>query len=326
MSYTFEKLDSKHHSDLTAFIQKHGQQYCRTYIPDAVSHVVDGLYVHAEKHHALGTGEVMISKFEDELVGLVAFGRRDWDSRCLGYPVAAIDYFIIGRSDAIGLEIGGKLVRRASEALGQATRFISAKVAPLYNITSSLESNGYNFIGTDLLLYRDLRDDNKTFFRNDVIKTVRFFIPDDLPTLIAIARKINWPGRFTSDPQIDRQAIPRLHAQWMRDAAADPKRSISVLAMDDGRVVGFIISRFETAPNFKGEMAHQELVGIDPELQGKGLGKILYRGVLQQMIEQKDIMYVTTVINANNPRALNAQLGLGFKVESAMCVYHKFNQ
>jgi len=82
------------------------------------------------------------------------------------------------------------------------------------------------------------------------------------------------------------------------------------VAENDKRIVGFILAH-ETLP-FRGTL-YIHYIGLDPKLQGKGIGLLLYKKLIEKA-EQTDIKKVWGLINTDNPNSIKLHEKAGFKI------------
>jgi len=60
-------------------------------------------------------------------------------------------------------------------------------------------------------------------------------------------------------------------------------------------------------------------IGVDPDFQGQGIGKILFMGVLDEVKDKrKDILRVELLTGESNTRALAFYQGIGFTIEGRL--------
>ena len=87
---------------------------------------------------------------------------------------------------------------------------------------------------------------------------------------------------------------------------------------DQNKAVAYVTAVID--PDQRGSI---ELVGVAPEWQGRGVGKILISTALGYFAEQR-IFSVTTVTQGRNIPAMNFYQKCGFSIQSIELWYHKW--
>ena len=82
------------------------------------------------------------------------------------------------------------------------------------------------------------------------------------------------------------------------------------VAEDDGEIIGFLLS-YETLP-FRGTL-YIHYIGLNPEYQGKGVGFLLYKKIIDKA-KEKQIKEIRALINLDNPKSIKLHEKLGFKL------------
>jgi L-amino acid N-acyltransferase YncA len=82
------------------------------------------------------------------------------------------------------------------------------------------------------------------------------------------------------------------------------------VAEGDKRIVGFVLAH-ETLPFYGTLYIHY--IGLDPKLQGKGIGLLLYKKLIEKA-EQTGIKKVWGLINTDNPSSIKLHKKAGFKI------------
>lgn len=265
-------------------------------------------------------GRVILAVGENgDISGLIAFQNRKWDSDFWGWPVGTIDYFYVV-DGAVGEETAGILAKEVGDwAEDRRIRFVSGKVYPNAKISKALEDNEFYKVIDEFRLSKKLTDWD---LMKEPDKRIRYFQPNDLDDLLRIAEKAPWAARFHSDSHFKKERADSFYVSWLRNAVGRSDAKITVLE-DDGRPAGFVVWSCKRIPT--GDLVgDQELVAIDPVIRGRGLGKILYRGVLSEM-RRADVDLVETVIAAENAPALHIQKKLGLEPNYKISVFHRFN-
>jgi ribosomal protein S18 acetylase RimI-like enzyme len=128
----------------------------------------------------------------------------------------------------------------------------------------------------------------------------------DRDMLCDMAGRVIRHGRWHQDPRIAPALADRRYRAWMANAFDHPKQSV-LKCLLDGDIAAFLV--VETP---EPEHIHWSLVGLAPGLEGRGLGKRIWRAALHRhRHEGYDI--VTTSISSHNVAAFNLYVSLGFR-------------
>ena len=144
---------------------------------------------------------VFVAVENDSIKGLIGFRKKDWDTGHFGYPVALIDYFFVEKNSK-GRAAASLLIAKFNEwARENEIKLASIKVFPNHDIVRALEESGFYYVGTEFILSKRLPDPELGEASD---ADIRFLKESDIDYLLRIAKNASWPGRFHSDPNIDR--------------------------------------------------------------------------------------------------------------------------
>lgn len=285
------------------------------YWPFAADHVAELM----GKYSASG----MVSTIsEDGLTsGVMAFRKRDWDTGFFGYPCASIDHFYVADGERGEYAANNLLAKFNDWAKKESIKFVSIKTYPKPQILTALQNNGFQYIIGEFVLSRALPD---AALGQETIPGARRFHGADFGELIRIAGSAAWQARFHLDQRIGKAKGDEFYVAWLKNTMGRENKSITVLE-HEGRPAGFIIWSWEKLHRHQKEdlIGDQELVAVDPDLKGRGLGKMLYRATLKHM-QDAGITLVKTIISEVNAPALNNQTRLGFNLNYHTAALHKF--
>lgn len=112
--------------------------------------------------------------------------------------------------------------------------------------------------------------------------SLRFSEPDDLPALIALAKRA-WAGVESSidavlGTPLDRLATPSWaahHEAVVRDACGSPESSVVVAEDDDGEITGFVAYIVHPESPGMSEYGEITVIAVDPSARRSGLGRRL---------------------------------------------------
>lgn len=140
---------------------------------------------------------------------------------------------------------------------------------------------------------------------------------DDHTALSAIAKNSFSYSRFHSDPFIENRFADRTREAWLASYLAGTRGDYLLVATMNGRVAGFLAAMF--LPGHR--VAVIDLMAVDPDLRGKGVGLRLVKAFIDHYEGRCDAYRVGSQI-ANQP-ALRLYAKCGFEPKHAAYVMHK---
>lgn len=232
-----------------------------------------------------------------------------WDTEIFGFPVAQISDFRILHAGAAENDFG----RFTSWAKQFGVTFVSTRVEH-HQVTESLflQARGFRFIE---LLYRP--QINLEHMEPEPIQQFDFSHADesDRGELVEMAANIFVFGRFHQDPAIGPELGSQRYRAWMDNAFILPHQRVVKCAQNNETVAFFVV---ENSPDGK---SFWSLVGMRKDLQGQGLGKLIWR---EMLCWQKScgIQKVSTSISSLNPAIFNLYARLGFRFPAPQISLH----
>lgn len=139
--------------------------------------------------------------------------------------------------------------------------------------------------------------------------TVRTFdpdAPDDLPALVAVNA-----AAFADHPEQGRLTVDDVRA-LMREAWFDAEDLLLAIDEESGAVVGFTWIKTQRTPAVESELY---VLGVDPRVSGRGLGRTLLAETLRRMAATKPER-ITLYVDGENARARNLYERVGFVREA----------
>jgi RimJ/RimL family protein N-acetyltransferase len=129
---------------------------------------------------------------------------------------------------------------------------------------------------------------------------------EDRDTLADMAGQVFSHGRFHQDPRIDPALGHKRYRTWLINAFQHPQQRVLKCVLDDA-IVGFFVVEYP-------QLAHcfWSLTGLAPGMQGRGLGKRVWRAVLDHH-RREGIDTVSTSISSHNVPVFNLYVALGFR-------------
>ena len=168
--------------------------------------------------------------------------------------------------------------------------------------TGFLEAQGFRFIE---LNYRPRTRDLGRFSTDKEIE-VCLAAASDEEDIRALAARIPWTGQFHADPMVGPEIGARRYVHWAANAFRHPEQQV-LKCLLDGRIAGFMVVERPTEST-----RFWSLVGVAPELLGKGLGRRIWRSVLAAH-HHDGVEEVTTSISSHNSIVHNLYVSLGFR-------------
>lgn len=232
-----------------------------------------------------------------------------WDTRILGVPVAQVAAIRVLDPARASRDFAPFL-----EWCAEARVALCASRVPSERLTDSmfLEEHGFRFI--ELNYQPQLTGLQATSFGTDEIR----ILPaehDDREPLKSLATEIFRHGRFHQDPRIGPALGDRRYGVWLDNAFDQPHQRVIKCLLEE-RLAGFFV--VETpAPN----QVHWSLNGLATGLHGRGLGKRVWRAMLEWH-RSHGVDAVTTSISSHNVAAFNLYTALGFRFPSPALTLH----
>lgn len=139
--------------------------------------------------------------------------------------------------------------------------------------------------------------------------------PTDEPELTQVATSIFRHTRFHLDPLIPAGTGDRRYGIWMKNAFANPRQRVIKCVKGDS------LQAFFVQENPKRDHAFWSLVGLAPDLAGRGVGRQIWAAALN-WLAGKDIARVSTSISSLNTPVVNLYVALGFRFPEPEMTFH----
>ena len=149
--------------------------------------------------------------------------------------------------------------------------------------------------------------------------TIRPVQPDDLPGLQAMARTVYDDTRFFNDSHFPRQRAEDLYSTWITLETQGRAQVVWVAASATDQPLGYVSCHLDPARR-KGKIG---LVGVSPEVRGRGIGKNLAWAAIDWFGAQ-GAQEVTVVTQGNNQTAQRLYQQCGFLSRDLQLWYHKW--
>ena len=143
--------------------------------------------------------------------------------------------------------------------------------------------------------------------------------PDDLPVLQALARTGHRGPRFFSDPHFQRERAEELYSTWITLESQGRAQLMLVVASATNQPLGYVSCHWDPIRR-EGQIG---LVGVSPEVRGRGIGKNLMLAAMDWYGAQ-GAGKVTVVTQGNNCAAQRLYQQCGFRSRDLQLWYHKW--
>lgn len=142
---------------------------------------------------------------------------------------------------------------------------------------------------------------------------------NDLPGLQALARTAHRGTRFFNDAHFPRQRAEDLYATWIALEIQGRAQTVWVAASADNSLLGYVSCHLDPIRR-EGLIG---LVGVSPEVRGRGIGKNLVLTAMDWFRTQGAVE-VTVVTQGNNRAAQRLYQRCGFLSRDLQLWYHKW--
>lgn len=150
---------------------------------------------------------------------------------------------------------------------------------------------------------------------NNNLATVEDNFPEN-DQIIRIAKTSFTTSQFLSDPYLPLEKAQYIYADITKNAFGKDKRFFVVTrAMEV--ITGFLLFSIDEETSY----STIELIAIDQDFQGTGIGRSLMRS-MENYVSQKKVESIKVGTQLNNTDALNFYTSFGFKYFECNSIYH----
>ena len=142
---------------------------------------------------------------------------------------------------------------------------------------------------------------------------------EDLPGLQAMARAVHGDTRFFKDSHFPRQRAEDLYSTWITLEVQGRAQIVLIAASAANQPVGYVSCHLDPVHR-EGQIG---LVGVSPEVRGRGIGKNLVLAAMDWFRTQ-GTHEVTVVTQGNNRAAQRLYQQCGFLSRDLQLWYHKW--
>ena len=232
-----------------------------------------------------------------------------WDTEILEQPVAEIRHLEIREPEAAGRDF-----RAFTSWCGEhAITFSSCRIPHDQVIESMfLQAQGFRFIE---LNYRPRMNKLQELELPDDEITIEPAVDADRMLLAEMAGSVFQHGRFHQDPRLGVALGNRRYKTWLLNAFEMPQQKVLKCLLGSEIIAFFVVEYPEQDHCF------WSLIGLAPGMQGKGLGKRVWRKMMRKH-QQEGIETITTSISSHNVAVLNLYVSLAFRFPVPDATFH----
>ncbi|HVP22074.1 MAG TPA: GNAT family N-acetyltransferase [Anaerolineaceae bacterium] len=177
------------------------------------------------------------------------------------------------------------------------------------------EDNGFHCV--DIRVTLEHRIDPGSTANNQFAENVRLVKPEDQPVLSAISRNNYLNSRFYADPNFPARRVDDMYEVWTQNSINGQAGAVLVAEFDK-RPVGYI-----TCLLLNDGSGNIGLVAVDPNYQGKSIGRALMESSLA-WFRSKKVSSVSIVTQGSNIRAQRLNQKCGFYTKSMQIWFHRW--
>lgn len=232
-----------------------------------------------------------------------------WDTEIIGEPVAEIRDITVREPVVAARDFHMFMTWCAEHSI----TFSSCRIAhDRLNESMFLQSQGFRFIE---LNYRPQKEKLQELELPDDDITIESATDADRIFLSEIAGSIFQHGRFHQDPRLGAILGNRRYKAWLLNAFELPHQKV-FKALLDSQIIAFFVVEYPEQ-----DQCFWSLVGLASGMQGKGLGKRVWRTMMRK--HQLDgIQTITTSISSHNITVLNLYVSLAFRFTTPYLTLH----
>jgi GNAT superfamily N-acetyltransferase len=232
-----------------------------------------------------------------------------WDSVLFGFPVLQIGRIEVRSPEAEVDFAAFELYRDRLQTI-----LVSCRLShQCLRESMFLEARGFRFI--EMVYHPELDDlQTKDLGASTALKISRAS-SSDLPGVQEIAGHAFHNERFHVDPRLDAHIGDQRYLNWATGSFNNPSQEL-YCSRDAHRVLAFFVTE-----RLADDTCYWHLNAVAPDAQGKGIGALAWRAMLQQA-KKAGAKRVRTCIVARNHRVLNLYCRLGFRASAPEMTFH----
>jgi GNAT superfamily N-acetyltransferase len=199
-------------------------------------------------------------------------------------------------------------------------KFLIAR-CPVYEVQTvqAMQEGGFTLM--DTLVYFTRRLASAPIPPHAESLTIRPVRPEEAEEVSTLTAQVfrGYRGHYHADPRLERDKCDAVYASWAyRSCISRDVADEVLIAERHGKIVGFITLRIRSSEEGEGS-----LYGVDPNIQGHGIGRNLIIGALRWFdSKQVEKMIISTQIT--NLSSQKVWVRLGFEPNRAEYTFHKW--
>jgi dTDP-4-amino-4,6-dideoxy-D-galactose acyltransferase len=232
--------------------------------------------------------------------------RLEWDSNFFGYEVGK-------------LELAGVLDYESFERIIHHSRayrllYIFSN-SDLIKVISKFSSDKLLHVDTKITYALKLNKQSQSKLQVEVRCYKFSLIEVESESLMKLTYQSGKYSRFSKDKNFVQDEFHKLFAQWIRNSL-NGKSTVRVYGYNAGdNLIAFVVIDFSES------IATINLIAVDENYQGKGIGKMLMFEVFGLCFANR-VNYITVVTQFENEKACNFYKSCGMEAISKQYIYH----
>jgi dTDP-4-amino-4,6-dideoxy-D-galactose acyltransferase len=235
-----------------------------------------------------------------------------WDTQFFGFPIARV------RGDTLGPEQAVQVDDWSRRNQVRGLYFLARADAPA--TIQNAERHGFGLV--DIRVTFEHRLANPLSLVGPELPAgthIRAVQPADLSDLQALARLGHRDTRFFNDSHFPRQRAEDLYSKWITLEVQGRAQVVFVCASETNQPLGYLSCHWQMTCR-EGQIG---LVGVSPEVRGRGVGRKLVEAALDWFRTQ-GAHKVAVVTQGNNRAAQRLYEQCGFLSHELQLWYHKW--
>jgi ribosomal protein S18 acetylase RimI-like enzyme len=281
-------------------------------------------YIVGDIHYSLEKGSfVLLAEENSNVLGLLAGGKSEWDSKHFEIDIANIRYlFTLG--DYYEKKLLTKELLSYLSAISKLMLVITRSHTEDTPLIHALQDNSFQLMDTLVTYYFDFKNKISDFKETCRIEPLE----DEMPELINIAKtsfsetKVA-ADHFHADHRLDEAKSDALYERWIEEACKD-KDGVVLVAKIDNHAVGFTTCKinYRLNSNSNKSIGTMVLSAVSPEYRQAQVYTSMIQAGLRWFSDKVDIVDLGTQIG--NYSVQRAWSRLGFRIVRSQYTWHKW--
>lgn len=263
---------------------------------------------------------------DGEVSGAIVAEKSVWDSNHFGFGVGkirgAVVSDILKGKDVVGIR--EVLINSCMKWMKRnGVKCVMARV-DLDSVDDILayDKNGFQLADVLVTFHLDIDSlDPAPDWQSGESVTIRPSRPEDVASLMEIARTSFTKDHFHRDPQFPQDKSDELFARWVYNGCHGSADIVLVAAEENEEPCGFITCKKEQVGR-ESKYGVIDLIAVSPLHQGRGVGTRLVREAVRWFAENVESTFVGT--QANNIASIRTYEKVGFRLLFAELTLHRW--